>query len=114
MKFWVWNAKMTPETIVAAAVRIPVQEEFRTVLHDGQRVYPDYLIVSAPPPARHFTLMHPIWEAYSVSIEDQGFLTSTGRYVGREEGLKIAVASGQQMIDHPSRNDKELFSEDLW
>ena len=27
--------------------------------------------------------------------EDQGFLTSTGRYVDRIEGWKIAVASGQ-------------------
>lgn len=40
---------------------------------------------------------------------NQGFLTSTGRYVGREEGARIALAAGQ--IEAEKRL---LFSEDLY
>lgn len=103
------------ETIVAAAVRIPVAEEYLQQTYRGRRMYPEKLIVTAPPPARHGTLMHPLPEGYqNCKFEDQGFITSTGRYVEREEALQIALASGQPMIDHPSRNPKYLFSEDLW
>lgn len=45
----------------------------------------------------------------SSKADDQGFLTSTGRYVDRHEGAKIALASGQ--IDKATPH---LFSEDLW
>lgn len=40
---------------------------------------------------------------------DQGFLTSKGRYVTREEGAEIALAAGQ--IERPVRG---LTSEDVW
>ncbi|WCD56276.1 hypothetical protein [Caulobacter phage RLK] len=70
------------------------------------------VIVSAPPPARH----HNLFIAYDRlgPPDEQGFLTSKGRFVGREEALRIAVTSGQPMIDHPSRHARLLFSEDLW
>lgn len=42
----------------------------------------------------------------------QGFMTSTGRFVGRKEAWKIAVASGQ--ISENGGYNKELFSEDLY
>lgn len=106
-----------PETVVAAAIRVPVADEFRAKLFNGVRCYPDHLTISAPPPARHHTLLHTTYGAFSntcVLFEDQGFLTSSGRYVQRAEALKIALASGQPMIDHPSRHDRWLFSEDLW
>lgn len=45
----------------------------------------------------------------SKKSEDQGFMTSEGRFVGRVEGAEIAFASGQ--INEPT---KKLFSEDLW
>jgi hypothetical protein len=100
------------ETIVAAAIRI--RNTTATIIPPD---YPEVLIVSAPPPARHHSLMHPIATMVGRCMrgpEDQGFLTSKGRYVGREEALKIAIASGQSMIDHPSRHATQLFSEDLW
>lgn len=107
---------MDKETIVAAAIRVPVPAEYRSKKWKGKRVYPDKLTVTAPPPARHHTLLAPM--AYHgirpVVFEDQGFITSTGRYVEREEALRIAIASGQPMIDHPSRHHIWLFSEDLW
>lgn len=104
------------ETIVAAAVRIPVSNDYRSMMWRGKRSYPDYLTITAPPPARHGTIMAPLSDYIGKPLpaHDQGFITSTGRYVGREEALKIALSSGQPMIDHPSRNDTWLFSEDLW
>ena len=103
------------ETIVAAAVRIPVEERFRVKMWLGERSYPDFLTITAPPPARHHTLLHTMPpEMREPRGVDQGFITSTGRYVDREEALRIAIASGQPMIDHPSRHDRLLFSEDLW
>lgn len=102
------------ETIVAAAVRWNLAAWRERENLDESR-YPD-VVVTAPPPARHPSLVAPINDLLHliVPIPDQGFLTSTGRFVGREEALKIALASGQPMIDHPSRHDRLLFSEDLW
>jgi hypothetical protein len=92
---------MTPETIVAAA------HLYRLEGHKDPRAVP--VIVSAPPPARHHNLY-----AINHAPDESGFLTSTGRFVDRVEGLQIALAAGQPMIDHPSRHDTWLFSEDLW
>lgn len=87
--------------IVAAAVKIP------------NEVYGGDLIISQPPPARHFTLLHPLFDfgikPYST---DQGFLTSDGRFVDRVEAFVIAEQAGQLMWD-PSVPGV-LFSEDLW
>ena len=93
------------ETIVAAAM-------LYHNAHEPEDPRAVSVIVSAPPPARHYNL----FIAYDRlgPPDKQGFLTSKGRFVGREEALRIAVASGQTMIDHPSRNATRLFSEDLW
>lgn len=90
------------ETIVAAAFLYRPRESTR-----DPRAVP--LIVSAPAPARHHNLFWLLG-----GPDAHGFLTSTGRFVEREEALKIALASGQPMIDHPSRHDRLLFSEDVW
>lgn len=105
-----------PETIVAAAIRVPIPEEYVGKTWNGQPVYPRYITMSAPPPARHHSLLAPMHDllGHRIGPEDQGFTTSAGRFVTREEGLRIALASGQPMIDHPSRHATWLFSEDLW
>lgn len=41
---------------------------------------------------------------------EQGFVTDDGKFVDREEGLKIAIECNQ-LINEPRA---ELFSEDLW
>ncbi len=104
---------MTTETIVAAAIRVKVAPEFAEQRWKGKPVYPGHLIVTAPPPARHAHLMHPVPDV--IGPDAQGFLTSTGRYVDRKEALQIVLAAGQPQIDHPARNaGGQLFSEDLW
>jgi hypothetical protein len=45
---------------------------------------------------------------------DQGFMTSAGRYVGREEAQNIARAAGQPFTASGGRSDPKLYSEDVW
>lgn len=91
------------ETIIAAA------HLFLMANSDDPRAVP--VIVSAPPPARHHNLFA---LTGMVRPDESGFLTSTGRFVGRYEALQIALTARQPLIDHPSRHNRLLFSEDLW
>lgn len=93
----------TPETVETAAILI-----------NGE-------IITAPRPARHHQLLELHWAAAKgkegtprhqlVPPSAQGFVTSTGRFVSREEAALIAVAAGQ--ITAPQWGSR-LFSEDLW
>lgn len=68
---------------------------------------------SLPPPFRHSDVMLAI---DSAGIE-QGFLTSTGRFVGRGEAYAIAKAASQLLPDdRPGHTPTPgtLYSEDLW
>ncbi len=46
--------------------------------------------------------------------EDQGFLTSTNRYVDRKEGYLIAKANKQLLHDLHDESNPILISEDLY
>lgn len=102
---------MTDERIVAVAFRLP-----------------GGLVLTLPAPNRHYNI---IWAVEALrmpreakmelvtgldedaeSTVDQGFLTSTGRYVTREEAMVIARCQGQLIDDPPVPH--MLFSEDLW
>lgn len=95
--------RLEGETIVAAA------HLYRCEGSEDPRAVP--VTISALPPARHHNLFALVG---GKRPDESGFLTSTGRFVGRVEALQIAKASGQPMIDHPSRHPTQLFSEDLW
>lgn len=71
------------------------------------------LTLSLPAPARHCHVLArmPARMARAVLPSDQGFLTSDGTFVGREEALQIAHRTGQLLKPTTHR---ELFSEDLW
>ncbi len=45
---------------------------------------------------------------------EQGFLTNKGRFVGREEAMKIAKEQNQVIRLSGSLNSDILFSEDLY
>jgi hypothetical protein len=66
------------------------------------------IIYSVDRPGRH----QQVFEAmFPVDNSEQGFLTNTGRFVGREEAGHIALASGQiAALKWPPR----LYTEDLW
>lgn len=91
-------------TIVAAAIRCQDEEQ-------------GSFIISAPPPARHHTLLFCYYGLKGEPLggaENQGFLTSTGEFVGRRQAMEIVLAAGQRLIDHSSRVEGVLYSEDLW
>jgi len=56
-----------------------------------------------------------LWQGKHVSRNPvhQGFLTTTGRWVGREEALEIALNANQVLDVTQIRGDR-LFSEDLY
>jgi hypothetical protein len=99
------HTRTSSETIVAAAM-------LHRQAHDAEDPRALPVIVSAPPPARH----HNLFIAYERlgPPDEQGFITSTGRFVDRTEALAIALASGQPMINGSGRHTDMLFSEDLW
>lgn len=82
------------ERIVRAAIRV------------GHAVY------SVPPPGRHGDVFALDKATHQCAPEDQGFLTSTGRFVERDEALTIAAAAGQIIVKTGPADI--LFSEDVW
>lgn len=73
-------------------------------------------MVSLPPPARHHHCMQwacAIGQLEPIGPDEQGFVTSMGRYIGRLEALKIAIAAGQ-LLGKPLTPMHGLFSEDVW
>jgi len=77
----------------------------------------DGLVLSLPKPARHHTIMRKMLDLgleplAVIQPDDQGFITSAGRFVGREEGCHIAREAGQIQIKTGPAN--MLFSEDVW
>jgi hypothetical protein len=75
--------------------------------------------VYAPPrPGRHDRALFMLWEAEEAKgnrphDSEQGFVTSTGRFVDRKEAARIALTSGQiKELSRPGLGI--LFSEDLW
>lgn len=60
---------------------------------------------------RHHDIFARFGNAVSKNLEDQGFYTSAGRFVTRQEALYIAKESGQVSRDLDS---VRLYSEDLY
>lgn len=71
------------------------------------------IIASLPAPARHGDVVRKLhdFNPTLVQPEDQGFLTSAGRFVNRREAAHIALETGQLEKLH---SPPHLFSEDLW
>ena len=78
------------------------------------------MIYSLPRPARHGQILFamPDSEEEGHHPRNQGFLTSEGRYVSREEARHIAWISGQikdgGLRGKDGMHPTQLFSEDLW
>lgn len=67
------------------------------------------------PPARHHNVIQAIraeGEEGDVSGDRQGFLTSTGKFVGRKPALRLAREAGQILRETAPAHG--LFSEDVW
>ena len=84
--------------------------DLRTVLQAAIRQ--DCEVYTLPKPFRHHDIMYgPMDGVYKHSLAEQGFLTSDGRFVGREVAARFALRSGQILaLKHPPN----LYTEDLW
>lgn len=74
------------------------------------------LIISEPPPVRHWKLMQKARElgiTEDLGPEQQGFLLNTGVFVRRKPALAIA-RRGNQIINDGPISGAGLLSEDLW
>lgn len=63
---------------------------------------------------RHHDIYQRFPNELDVSSKAQGFYTSKGRFVDREEGYKIALEAGQLSDNRASDSIKWLCSEDLY
>ena len=65
---------------------------------------------------RHHEIFQDIREAGKALLirqDQQGFVTSTGRYVDRKEALEIQKAAGIESVDKDGYRD-QLYSEDIF
>jgi len=71
-------------------------------------------IHTQPRPARHGNVMRAMWNSGhgNIDLGDQGFITTAGRFVGREEAFTIAHNAGQ--IITADAKSGHLLSEDVW
>ena len=69
------------------------------------------LVVTLPPPARHHDLITAILKVLDqmTDSDQEGFLTSEGRFVCRTEARGIAIAANQV-----KGNCRMLISQHLW
>ena len=77
----------------------------------------DGRVVALPRPHRH----HHLYATCALlgidpdhAGHDSGFMTSMGRFVGREVAMWIVVAAGQPYRHSGSPGDPKLYSEDVW
>lgn len=92
----------TPEMITTAALLV------------------DGVIWTLPRPARHHVLIHAYALAHhgqagvaGIRLNMQGFMTSRGRWVSREEALGLARVAGQ-LRQSQELSPGRLTTEDLW
>ena len=73
------------------------------------------LIYSMPPPGRHHDIMQRLARHYPAGAHccEQGFLTSTGRFLDRTVARYMAIDM-KQVKDMSVLHPRHLFSEDLW
>lgn len=67
---------------------------------------------SLPSPYRHTDVILDMQSQGIYKSSEQGFLTSTGRFVDRSAAKLIARCAGQ--IKQPEPEGDKLYSEDIW
>lgn len=103
-----------PERIVCSACQVFVDErdganeDGSEIIHEvyGLRHYDQFMRKQIKELEKQYNYALLDWE--------QGFLTNKGRFIGREEAMKIAKEQGQIIRLSGSPNANILFSEDLY
>ena len=82
----------------------------------------DDTVHSVPKPGRHHDVIRVVYDATGKTVfGEQGFVTSTGRFVNRRVARKIAENAKQLIAGRRDNDgipyvatDDRLFSEDVW
>lgn len=83
-------------------------------IHSAAIKSPNGTIVSLPHPARHHDVIKFMNEhKIPHKTGEQGFILGSGRFVNREEAMKIAKEA-DQILDLDNIRPPNLYSEDLW
>lgn len=100
-----------PEAMAAAAPAPEIQPQERIV---AAAIMVRGVIYSVPRPGRHGDIMRlaHLGDGRPQELDDQGFLTSAGRFVRRLEARDIARIAGQLLPREAGL--AELYSEDVW
>lgn len=99
------------ERILCAAIKY---EDFKRPAHGPKNVYEGVVLCGL----RHSSIISQCSSLLGkrqaeMGEYEQGFLTNQNRFVGREEGLTIALAANQ-VIDHSQVKAGKLYSEALY
>lgn len=98
------NQLLLLEICICAAIRLPDGKLFR-----GNRHF--HCIKDA---VEWYEYTHGVGTWDSSLCDDQGFITSRGRYVDREEGYKLQIAAGIASVAEGGYRGEVLYSEDLY
>lgn len=101
---------MNKEYILCAAVRR--KEKRKSIGNPYKEGTNDILDIELG--YRHHDIFQRFPNELDITPKAQGFYTSKGRFVDREEGYKIALEAGQLSDDRASDSIKWLCSEDLY
>lgn len=97
-----------PEICICSAIRLPDGRLIRGHRH-GDCIRTAVELIDH----RHSIGLEPTGWSSSM-CDEQGFITSANRYVGREEGLRLQLAAGIESACRSGYRHRELFSEYLY
>lgn len=103
-----------PERIVCSACQVFVDEKDGTNEDGSLIIHEVYGLRHYDPLMRKQIKELEKQYKYALLDYEQGFLTNKGRFVGREDAMKIAKEQGQVIRLSGSPNADILFSEDLY
>lgn len=100
------------EEVAAEAAAAAFNEERERIV--AAAISYDGVTFSVPAPGRHHDVAHAMvrMNLGTHAQREQGFLTSTGRFVNRYKAWRIAESAGQMIMQ--SGPVGTLFSEDVW
>ena len=110
-KFLREGVNVGPKTIEIIENHLGFKNSKETI--EGVAIIQDGVLYQMPKPKRHHHLIEHIFKETGKTVYgEQGFITSTKRFVTRTEGLEVAKKANQLLPRHS--HEYHLFSESVW
>lgn len=116
------NMNNSEDMRIVSAIQLGIQHCFNNIKLQTEKILcsaihnPEEIDIAGNP-LIYCGLRHPniLWQSKSISRNPrhQGFLTTAGRFVNREEALEIALKNNQ-VLDLSNIRGNKLYSEDLY